>query len=112
GGSLRLFAVPGSAEPDESVREILAEEKRLGVDRAEYFRGFAGRVEQIRQRLTDLLTHLKSRGHRIAAYGASAKGSVLLNAVGIGLETLDFVADVSPQKQGRYMPGVHVPIVS
>ena len=50
-------------------------------------------------------------GRSVAAYGAAAKGTVLLNAFGIGTETLDFVADRSPHKQGRVMPGVHVPIV-
>jgi hypothetical protein len=53
---------------------------------------------------------LKGRGARVAAYGAAAKGSTLLNYCGIGQEWLDFVVDRSPYKQGRYMPGVHLPI--
>ena len=58
-----------------------------------------------------MLAGLKAQGHTIAAYGAAAKGTVLLNAFGIGTDTLDFVADRSPYKQGLYMPGVHIPIV-
>jgi hypothetical protein len=59
-----------------------------------------------------VLTALKAEGKRIAAYGAAAKGSTLLNYFGIGKDTLDFVADRSTYKQGRYMAGVHVPIVA
>jgi hypothetical protein len=62
--------------------------------------------------LTGLLTHLRSRGHRLAAYGAAAKGSTLLNYFGIDCRTIEFVADRSPHKQGRLMPGVGVPIVA
>jgi ABC-type Fe3+-hydroxamate transport system substrate-binding protein len=60
--------------------------------------------------LVSLLKELKQNGKRIAAYGAAAKGSTLLNYFGIGRETLDFVVDRSTYKQGRYMPGVHLPI--
>ena len=57
-----------------------------------------------------MLGELKKKGSRVAAYGASAKGSTLLNYAGIGKETLDFVADRSTVKQGRYTPGTHLPI--
>ena len=60
--------------------------------------------------LVTLLNDLKAQGKRIAAYGASAKGSTLLNYFGIGRETLDFVVDRSTYKQGRYTPGTHLPI--
>ncbi len=58
-----------------------------------------------------MLAELEGEGSAIAAYGAAAKGSTLLNPFGIGAETLDFVVDRSTHKQGRYMPGVHLPIV-
>ena len=61
--------------------------------------------------LLALLAEQKAAGRSIAAYGAAAKGTVLLNSFGIGSDTIDFVADRSPYKQGRYMPGVHLPIV-
>ena len=61
--------------------------------------------------LRELLGRLKAEGKRVAAYGASAKGSTLLNCCGIGRETLDFVADRSPVKQGRYTPGTRLRVV-
>ena len=112
GGSLRVFAEEGDAQPTGEVAALLAEERDLGMDRLDYFLGFAARVEGLRRKLRDLLAGLKSEGHRIAAYGAAAKGATMLNACGIGTETLDFVADRSQYKQGRFMPGVHLPVVA
>lgn len=111
GGSLRLFAGRrGDHAVHQSVPELLAEEQQRGVGSFEYYEGFAGRVARLKSELCRLLQELKARGHRLAAYGAAAKGSTLLNYYGIGRETLDFVADRSPYKQGRLMPGVHLPI--
>ena len=111
GGSLRLFVVPGGPV-GESVRRLLAEEAGWGVDRDEPLVTFAAHVEEMRARLVELLGGLKRSGKTLAAYGAAAKGSTLLGYAGIGRETLDFVADRSPHKQGRHMPGAHLPIVS
>jgi SAM-dependent methyltransferase len=114
GGSLRVFATPvGSAvQPSPAVTELLDEEGRLGIDTLAYFEGFAERVTALEAQLLSLLGTLKEQGHRLAAYGAAAKGTVLLNTLGIGTECLDFVADRSEHKQGRFMPGVHIPIVA
>ena len=79
---------------------------------AGYYAGFAGRVEALRAALLALLAGLKAQGKRIAAYGASAKGSTLLNYFGIGGETLDYVVDRSTEKQGRYTPGTRLPILA
>lgn len=113
GGSLRVFARPAAAAPTSrpAVAALLEEEARLGLATLDYFEGFADRVEVLRGQLLALLGELKDEGHRIAAYGAAAKGTVLLNAFGIGTERIEFVADRSEYKQGRYMPGVHIPIV-
>jgi SAM-dependent methyltransferase len=118
GGSLRLFVVHEAALPQsiagvpaESVAAMLEEERGLGLTRAAYYLDFAARVEELGDELRALLGDLRAEGRRVAAYGAAAKGTVLLNAFGIGPETLDFVADRSPHKQGRYMPGVRIPIV-
>ncbi len=111
GGSLRLFVEPFEA-PRQSIVELLAEERRIGMDRANYYRDFSARVEQLALRLRTLLAELRAEGARIAGYGAAAKGAILLNYVGIGRETLGWIADRNVHKQGRYMPGVHVPIVS
>jgi len=111
GGSLRLFAgKAATAKPSSAVTALLADEEGWGVRRVETYRKFGARVEALKSSLTSMLKGLKQRGGRIAAYGAAAKGSTLLNYAGIGLETLDFVVDRSPHKQGRFMPGVHLPI--
>jgi SAM-dependent methyltransferase len=113
GGSLRVIAAGGGAGAESpAVADLLASEARAGMTSAAYYRGFAGRVATLCGELRDLLAGLKSRGSGIAAYGAAAKGATLLNAVGLPDGTLEFVADRSPHKQGRYMPGVHLPIVS
>ena len=111
GGSLRLFAaVRGSATRGESVRLLLESEADLGVDSLAFYKDFANRIEVLKRSLLSLLQNLKREGRRIAAYGASAKGSTLLNYFGIGQETLDFVVDLSTAKQGHYTPGTHLPI--
>lgn len=111
GGSLRLFAGRHGEHPvTGSVDRLLTEEQRRGVLSMEFYQGFAERVTRLKTELLSLLRDLKRRGHRLAAYGAAAKGSTLLNYYGIGPDLLDFVADRSPYKQGRLMPGVHLPI--
>jgi SAM-dependent methyltransferase len=112
GGSLRLFAgVAGAHAVHSSVPALLAEEHRKGVDSVDYYDGFAHRVLQLRQELVNLLQQLKSQRKSIAAYGASAKGSTLLNFFALDGNTLAFVADRSTYKQGRLTPGTHIPIV-
>ena len=107
GGTLRLFAVPAESDRAVShrVADLLAGEAAGGVGTLEPYRAFAERVAQVRHDLRDLLAALKADGKRIAAYGASAKGSTLLNYCGIGADTLDFVVDRSTVKQGKYTPG-------
>jgi SAM-dependent methyltransferase len=113
GGSLRVFAVPEGAAPiSAAVANLLAEEAALGMCTVDYFSGFAVRVRALGVELRAFLADLRASGNHLAAYGAAAKGAVLLNAFGIGRETIDFVVDRSPHKQGRYMPGVHLPILA
>jgi SAM-dependent methyltransferase len=109
GGSLRV-TVGKIVKSTAAVGQLLAEEAAWGVDKFDTYRDFRARVESLKTSLTSMLAMLKRRGDRIAAYGAAAKGSTLLNYFGIGKQTLDFVVDRSPHKQGRYMPGVHLPI--
>ena len=110
GGSLRLSVGKGKAKPSPNVATLMAEEAGSGVRNVATYLRFADRVKELGASLTSMLDTLKGRGDRIAAYGAAAKGSTLLNYFGIGKETLDFVVDRSPHKQGRFMPGVHLPI--
>lgn len=108
GGSLRMTVGRGARSP--LVAALLEEEAAWGVDDIDTYRAFGARVDRLKRSLRDTLTAVKGQGARVAAYGAAAKGSTLLNCVGIGAETLDFVVDRSTYKQGRYMPGVHLPI--
>jgi len=111
GGSLRLF-VEKVEDRRAGYLDLVAEERELGLDRVDYYRDFAHRVEALKDDLAGMMRKLKSEGATIAAYGAAAKGSTLVNYVGIGADLVDFVADKNVHKQGRYMPGVHIPIVA
>lgn len=111
GGSLRLFVVQqGSGQQDGAVRALLNEEVAWGVRQFGFYQNFAQYVEELKSALSNLLDKLKQENNRLAAYGAAAKGSTLLNYFGIGQEQLDFVVDRNPYKQGRYMPGTLLPI--
>ncbi len=110
GGSLRIFAAhAGEAEVSMSVTDLLAEEATWVFDEAHHAR-FAERVDVLRESLVDCLTKLKAEGNRIVVYGASAKGSTLLNYFGIGRDLIDYVVDRSTVKQGHYTPGTRLAI--
>jgi hypothetical protein len=111
GGSLRLYAAPAGSRPVEaSVESLAAREAADGVADGSAYRGFARRVKALRAELVALLDRLQAEGASLAAYGAAAKGTTLLNYCGIGAERIRFVADRSPHKQGRLVPGVRIPI--
>ncbi|MGA3029992.1 MAG: class I SAM-dependent methyltransferase [Candidatus Limnocylindrales bacterium] len=113
GGSLRLFAMrSGTDGPSEAARLLLAEEAAVGLCSPDYYVAFAGRVNALGQELRARLVSLRAQGHTVAAYGAAAKGAVLLNAFNLGPDLISFVVDRSPHKQGHLMPGVHIPIVA
>ena len=110
GGSLRIFAAhTDSAVVQPAVTRLLEDESHWVRDAALYAL-FGARVESLRTELVGLLDTLKDAGKRIAVYGASAKGSTLMNYFGIGSERLDFVVDRSTVKQGFYTPGTHLKI--
>ena len=111
GGSLRVF-VEKQNRPEHSVEQYIESEQRLGLDRLDYYADFSNRVSEIRSELNQLLQGLKERKARIVGYGAAAKGTIMLNYVGIGQETLDFVVDRNTHKQGRFVPGVRLPIAA
>ena len=112
GGSLRLFVTHPAAAGQEraAVQSLLAEEVQWGVRGFGFYREFGAQVRWLQSTLCDLLLGLKSQERRIVGYGAGAKASILLNIFGIGQGVLDFVVDLSPYKQGRYLPGCHLAI--
>jgi SAM-dependent methyltransferase len=112
GGSLLLHVARQDSKIAVSSRvaAMLEEEERIGMGSLRYYETFSRRVQALREELRRVLFDLKAKGARLAAYGAAAKGSTLLNFAGIGRETLDFVVDRSPHKQGSFMPGVRLPI--
>ncbi len=110
GGSLRLtFGHKDALSPQ--VAALLEEERALGLDRQSYYEGFAARVREFRRRARHLIGEMKASGARIAAYGAAAKGTIMLNYLGLDSKVIEYAVDRNPVKQGRYMPGVRIPIV-
>ncbi|MFW6033744.1 MAG: methyltransferase domain-containing protein [bacterium] len=109
GGTLR-WHIGRRDEVSPEARRLLDLEQSSGVTTFDYYKDFGRRVEEIRHRLLALLGDLKASGATIAGYGAAAKGSTMLNYTGIGPDLLDYVVDRNTWKQGKYMPGVHVPI--
>jgi SAM-dependent methyltransferase len=115
GGTLRIYVAKDKASGEQTRSSAtlgLLEEENTWAGKFEFYRGFAEKVERLRSDLLTLLRDLKAQDRRIAVYGASAKGSTLLNCFGIGRETLDYVVDRSTAKQGYYTPGTHLPIYS
>lgn len=113
GGSLRIYVRHGSTgRPGKSLESLLKEENRESMDKLAFYDSFAKNVLHIKREMLGFLEILKSEGKRIVGYGAAAKGSTLLNYFGIGKDYIDYIVDRSPYKQGRYMPGTHLPIAA
>jgi hypothetical protein len=114
GGSLRIYAChhadKRSTEPD--VIRLLAEEKAFGLSKLNTYTGFQGYAEHIKQQLIDFLTEQKRLNKSVIAYGAAAKGNTLLNYAGISTDLLPLVVDAAASKQGKYLPGSHIPILA
>lgn len=113
GGSLRVFLEPQLTYPVSSgVQDLLSQEEKYGFLTPEVYSGFQKRVVSMKEDFFSLLSQIKSRSKRIAAYGAPAKATILLNYCNIGTDFLDYTVDRNPQKQGRYIPGKQIPIFS
>jgi SAM-dependent methyltransferase len=111
-GQLRVWVQrQGEGKVSERVGRILAEEKDKGLDRIETFHAFAEQVYRMKRDLREEVDRIKAEGSRLAGYGAPAKGNTLLCFLEIGPDTVDYIADRSPLKQGRYTPGTHIPVV-
>ncbi len=110
GGSLRIFVSPSAGAPSPRVGALLAREEEEGLFSPKRHEDFALSVRGLRESLRSHVARWKESGMRLAAYGAPAKGNVLLNSCGIGRELLEFTVDRSPHKQGWLLPGSRIPI--
>jgi len=114
GGSLRVFSCHQNATftSDDSVKAIIDSEIENGLNDLEAYDKFQYKVQELKRELLSCLIALKREGKKIIAYGAPAKGNTLLNYCGIGNDFLDYTVDLSPHKQGLYLPGSRLEILS
>ena len=110
GGSLRL-SVRHDGAASERVEGVLAEERAAGLDGLAGYEGFGDAVAEVKCQVLEFLLQARRAGHVVVGYGAPAKASTLLNCCGIGPGLLRFTVDLSPHKQGRFIPGVRIPIL-
>jgi len=112
GGSLRVHARPADAagEPSERVKAVLDAEEAAGLHTVAGHEGFAGEVLRIKSDLVEFLITAAREGKSVAGYGAPGKGNTLLNHCGIRSDLLAYTVDRSPVKQGKGLPGTHIPI--
>jgi methylation protein EvaC len=112
GGSMRYVLAHQGAHPvKDSVARLVASEKEQGLDRLVTFEQFRINVEQSRTNLVKLLKDLKAQGKKVAGYGATSKSTTILNYCGIGPELIEYISDTTPIKQGKFTPGMHIPVV-
>jgi hypothetical protein len=112
GGSIRVYARPadGAGEPTTGVKALLDAEEAAGLHTVAGHAGFASAVLKIKSELLEFLLAAARDGHSVAGYGAPGKGNTLLNHCGIRPDLLSYTVDRSPVKQGKYLPGTHIPI--
>lgn len=110
GGSLRVYA-SGRKKQSRRVSDMLSEEQRVGMQYPDYYLAFASRARAVNRQIARLLEELATQGRHIAAYGAAAKGTILLNCLGQAARHVEYVADRNILKHGKWIPGVNIPIV-
>jgi len=112
GGSLRVYGCHANAgiATSTSVGALLERENRFGITRLETYTAFQARADRVKDDFVAFLIEQKRSGRKVAAYGAAAKGNTLLNYAGVRPDLLPYVCDAAPSKQGKFMPGSHIPI--
>lgn len=113
GGSYRVYGChDAEPRPDTSeVRTMLAAEEAFGLAELAVYQNFQSRIERVKNDLLLFLLEKRRDGKKVAAYGAAAKGNTFMNFAGISVDLIAFVADAAPSKQGKWMPGNHLPIL-
>jgi SAM-dependent methyltransferase len=114
GGSLRIYGCHSDASRDvtSAVSRILQEEERCGMRTISAYQNFQEKANRIKNDLLLFLIDQKHTGKKVCGYGAAAKGNTLLNYAGVRPDLLPYVCDAAPSKQGKYLPGSHIPVVS
>ncbi|HRO45087.1 class I SAM-dependent methyltransferase [Agriterribacter sp.] len=114
GGSLRIYAKHkgGIHTVTENVALLLEKEIRKGINELLYYEGFQSKALIVKLELTSFLIESKKKGKKVAAYGAAAKGNTLLNYCGIKNDLISYVVDANPNKQGKWLPASHIPVLS
>ena len=114
GGSLRIYGCHANDVRVDSpaVARLLAEEVAAGLQRLETYKCFQQEADNVKNRLLSFLVEAKLAGKSVAAYGAAAKGNTLMNYAGVKPDLLPFVCDAATSKQGKFMPGSHIPILA
>lgn len=114
GGSLRVYGchVEDKRSVSKAVSDMLTEETRRGLQAADIYKNFQIKADKVKDDLLAFLIEQKRAGKKVAAYGAAAKGNTLLNYAGVKPDLLPFVCDAAAAKQGKFMPGSHIPILS
>ncbi len=113
GGSMRyVMAHQGTTTPSKEMLRILDREKNQGLNSVETYLRFARECEKRRSQLRELLFGLAAEGKRIAGYGATSKSTTILNYCNIGNEIIEYFCDTTPEKQGKFTPGSHIPVIS
>lgn len=113
GGSLRVYACRSEAETHQlgpRVSQLISAEKKAGLASVNGYESFARQVKQTKLALVEFLLTAARQGRTVAGYGAPGKSATLLHYCGIGKDLIEYTVDRSPYKQGRYLPGTHIPI--
>ncbi len=114
GGSLRIYgkhSKDSKKSVTDNVKNLLKRELDLGFESREFYALFDEKVKETKRKILDFLIQAKRNGKSIVGYGAPGKGNTLLNYCGIRTDFLDYTVDLSPHKQGNFLPGTHIPIL-
>jgi SAM-dependent methyltransferase len=113
GGSSRVYAAKiSSRKICPSVFKHLDKENKAGINQLSAYEAFANRVEQSKEQLLNILRELNRKGYKVVSYGATSKSTTVFNYCGITRDLIDYIVDITPNKQGKLSPGAHIPVIS
>ena len=113
GGSLRLFLKSTENKKikiENSVKELLMKEEEFGITKIDTYLKFQDKIDKVKNKIQEFFINAEKEKKKIVCYAAAAKGNTVLNFCGIAKNSIDYVVDISPHKQGKFLPGTHIPI--